>query len=95
MQGSTYVFMDMETYEEVRVARDDAWAKWLSEGMTCTVLFFNGAVISVDPPEHATLKVTHTEPGIKGDTKSGAAMKPATVETGADLQVRRRLRVRM
>ena len=50
LQGQTYVFMDMETYEEVRLPRDDEWAQYLLEGTNCDLLFFNGEVISVEPP---------------------------------------------
>jgi hypothetical protein len=51
VQGETYVFMNMTTYEEVRVPRDDAWAKWLQEGVECNLQLFNGTVIGVEPPK--------------------------------------------
>ena len=57
MQGTTYVFMNMTTYEEVRVPRDEVWAKWLQEGVDCDLQFFDGVVISVDPPKNMTVKV--------------------------------------
>ena len=57
MQGTTYVFMNMTTYEEVRVPRDEAWAKWLQEGVDCDLQFFDGVVISVDPPKNMVVKV--------------------------------------
>jgi elongation factor P len=79
--------MDMETYEEVRMPRDDSWAVFLNEGTDCSVLFHNGVVISVEPPLNLTLKVTQTDPGVKGNTAQGGT-KPATLETGATIQVR-------
>ena len=52
----------------------------------CLVTLWNGVPISVTPPNHVTLKVAHTDPGIRGDTATGAT-KPATLETGAVVQV--------
>lgn len=84
--GEFFVFMDMETYEEVRVPRDESWAKYLREGTDCDVVFHNGQVISVEPPQNMVLKVTQTDPGVKGNTAQGGT-KPATLETGAVIQV--------
>jgi hypothetical protein len=87
VQGDTLVFMDMETYEEVRVPRDDEWSRFVKEGTDCAVLFYNGEVISVEPPLNMVLKVVQSDPGVKGNTAQGAT-KPATLETGAVIQVR-------
>jgi hypothetical protein len=86
LQGATYVFMDMESYEEVRLPREESWAKFLKEGTECDLVFYNGAVLSVDPPMTMALKITSTAPGVKGD-RSSAGTKPATLETGAEIQV--------
>jgi len=53
----------------------------------CDLVFFNESVISVEPPQSMTLKVVRTEPGVKGDRSAGGT-KPATLETGAEIQVR-------
>lgn len=57
MDADEYVFMDTESYEETRLKRDD-WANFLKEGSTCQLLFYNGKVISVDPPQFVDLKVS-------------------------------------
>ncbi|GBF87327.1 elongation factor P [Raphidocelis subcapitata] len=85
-EGDNYVFMDTESYEETRLPRDD-WAKYLKEGTTCTLVFYNGKVISVEPPAFMELLVTETPPGVKGNTASGGGSKPATLETGAIISV--------
>jgi translation elongation factor P len=84
--GDDYVFMDNETYEETRVPRDDSWAKFLKEGMGVSVLLWDGRVISVDLPNTVELEVVETDPNVKGNTVSGGS-KPATLETGAVVQV--------
>lgn len=78
--------MDMTTYEETRVKRDESWAKYLKEGMDVSVLVWNGKVISVDIPNTVELEVAETDPGVKGNTAQGGS-KPATLETGAVVQV--------
>lgn len=66
-----YVFMDLSTYEETRLRRDEAWAKWLKEGMEAQLLKWNDRVISVDLQKNVELQVTETDPGVKGNTASG------------------------
>lgn len=85
LDGGEYVFMDIESYEETRLKRDD-WANFLKEGATCELLFYNGKVISVDPPAFVELEVSECPPNVKGNTQSGGS-KPATLETGAIVQV--------
>lgn len=85
-EGDDYVFMDMATYEEVRVRKDDAWAKYLKQGMDVSILAWNDKVISVDLPKSVELEIVETDPGVKGNTASGGS-KPATLETGAVVQV--------
>ncbi len=86
--GENYVFMHEASGEQITVPGDkmEDEAKWLSDGMTIDVTLWNGAPIGVTMPASVTLQVTSSEPGIKGDTASGAT-KPATLSTGATVQV--------
>ena len=86
-EGDELVLMDLETYEQFHVSRSisDA-AKFLKEGMSLVGEMYNGRPLSITPPFTVELKVTETPPGVKGDTVSGA-YKPATLETGAVVQV--------
>jgi elongation factor P len=80
--------MDEESFEQYATSEavvGDA-AQWLKEQDLCTITLWNGAPISVTPPNFVTLTVTKTDPGLRGDTASGAS-KPATVETGAVVRV--------
>ncbi|KAK9841668.1 hypothetical protein WJX74_009834 [Apatococcus lobatus] len=86
LDGNQYVFMDMETYEEQRLVKDESWAKWLTEGMNVQLVIWEGKVISVDVPKSVELVITQSEPGVKGNTAAGGS-KPATLETGAVIQV--------
>ena len=58
--------MDNETYEETRLKKDDAWAKYMKEGTEAALLFWNGKVISVDPPITMELEVTQHRPWSQG-----------------------------
>ncbi len=78
--------MDTQSYEETRLKRDD-WANFLKEGATCELLFYNGTVLSVDPPAFVELEVTECPPNVKGNTAGSGGTKPATLETGAVVQV--------
>jgi len=86
--GDFWHFMDAETFDQFQ-AEEAAVAdvqKWLIEQDVCTVTLFNGQPISVVPPKQITLEVTDTDPGLKGDT-AGTGGKPATLSTGAVVQV--------
>jgi elongation factor P len=86
--GEMYNFMNPETFEQIALSHDqiaDAM-KFVKENETCRVDSYQGKVFSVEPPLKVTLEVTHTEPGVKGNTATGAT-KPATLETGAEIQV--------
>jgi elongation factor P len=86
--GEFWHFMEPTTYEQVaagEAAVADA-QKWLKEQDLCTVTLWNGAPISVTPPNFVVLTVTETDPGVRGDT-SGGGGKPATLETGAVVRV--------
>ena len=86
--GSMYNFMNNETYEQIALSHEQIAdsMKFVKENETCKVVSYQGKVFSVEPPLKVTLEVTHTEPGLKGNTTTGAT-KPATVETGAEVQV--------
>ena len=81
-------FMDTRTYDQSVVEADAVGgaASWLTDGATPYVTFHEGTAIGVELPAAVELEVTETEPGVKGDRVSGAT-KPATVETGAVVQV--------
>ena len=83
-----YNFMNNTTFEQIALSPEQVGdtMKFVKENEICKVMFYNGKVFSVEPPLKVTLEVTDTEPGIKGDTQTGA-MKPATVETGASVMV--------
>ncbi len=86
--GELYYFMDMETFEQLPLNEDklsDSF-KFVKEEMMCRVNSYKGNVFSVEPPMFVELKVVDTEPGIRGDTATGAT-KNATVETGAVVRV--------
>ncbi len=86
--GELYYFMDTETYEQLpleKSAVEEAMV-YLKENDNATIRFFQGKAFEVNAPNFVELEVTETEPGVKGDTASGAN-KPATVETGAVITV--------
>jgi len=86
--GDLYHFMDLETYEQIGVAASLIGDKagLLKENETAYVLVALGKPIGVDLPNFVELRVARTEPGMKGDTATGA-VKPAILETGYQVQV--------
>lgn len=87
-EGEQFVFMDMETFEEVTLSSAQVGdrAKFLKEEMEVNVLFWNTAVLDIELPTSVTLEIIETDPGVKGDTATGGT-KPAIVETGAQIMV--------
>ena len=86
--GVHWHFMLGETFEQHEISQTtvgDA-AKWLREQDTCIVTLWNGQPLLVAPPNFVVLKITETDPGLKGDT-SGGGSKSATLETGAVVRV--------
>ncbi|NLL63050.1 MAG: elongation factor P [Ruminococcaceae bacterium] len=86
--GSLYYFMDPESYELIPINEtelSDSF-KFIKENMVCRVLSYKGQVFGVEPPNFVELKVTQTDPGFKGDTATNTT-KPATLETGAEVNV--------
>jgi elongation factor P len=86
--GEDLVFMDMETYEEMRMtaAQIGDVVKYLREEMVVNVVMWNEKILEVELPNSVVLEVTQTDPGVKGDTATGGT-KPAIVETGAQVMV--------
>jgi elongation factor P len=86
--GESWHFMDTRSYEQMAITMDDLGdaAQWLKENTNVQVLLWNERPIGVDVPNHVDLKITYCEPGVRGDTATGAT-KPATLETGAVVQV--------
>ena len=86
--GNDYVFMDVKSYDQIYVPGDtvgDA-ARFLLENQDVIVAFHDETVLFVELPAAVVLTVSHTEPGLQGD-RSNAGTKPATLETGAEIQV--------
>jgi elongation factor P len=87
--GQLYHFMDTQTFELIPLSGDLIGAdqlRYLKENMECEGLVHDGTVISVELPDFVELEVTQTDPGVRGDTAQGGT-KPATLETGAVVQV--------
>jgi elongation factor P len=82
------VFMDNESYEQVHVDPEllGEARKFLKDGTVCLIPVYEGTPVGADLPVTVELEITETEPGLKGDRVAGA-LKPATVETGASVQV--------
>jgi elongation factor P len=86
--GSDYVFMDTDTYDQVHVTSEtvgDA-ANFMLEEQRAIVAMHEGNVLYVELPASVVLEITYTEPGLQGD-RSSAGTKPATLETGYEIQV--------
>ena len=88
VESGDYVFMNMTSFEETRLTSDQIGQsyKYLKEGMEVNVVSWNDKVLEVELPISVSLKVTQTDPGVKGDTASGGT-KPAILETGAQVMV--------
>lgn len=86
--GDRITFMDTKSYEQLEIGEDQIGdkTKYLKEGTSVWVLFFEDKIIGIDLPAHVELKVVETPPGFRGDT-AATNNKPATLETGAQIQV--------
>ena len=87
--GHFFHFMDMQSFDDVMITDEVIGAqqlKYLKEGMECEGLVHNDTVLLIDLPNFVELKITQTDPGVRGDTATGGT-KPATLETGATVQV--------
>jgi elongation factor P len=87
-EGDSVVFMDTNTGDQIHIMKDTVGDKvrFLSEGLDCEVTIYNGNPIDIELPSSVVLQITESEPGVKGDTASGAT-KPARVSTGAVVNV--------
>ncbi len=89
LEKESAVFMSDETFDQVSVdfsvIKDKK--KWLKDDVVYDLIFYKGSVIDLIPPTFMELKITESEPGIRGDSASGRVLKPATLETGAKVQV--------
>lgn len=89
MEGSDYIFMNNETYDQIPIAHDLInGVDFLKEGMNvdCVIDASTDTVLLADLPTKVDLRITYTEPGLKGDTATNT-LKPATLETGAEIRV--------
>ncbi|WP_311407038.1 elongation factor P [Liquorilactobacillus uvarum] len=86
--GTNYVFMDTETYEQLELPGEEIKNElnYLKENVLVSIIMYGNETLGVDLPNTVDLTVSSTEPGIKGDTASGGS-KPATLETGLIVQV--------
>jgi elongation factor P len=87
-ESDTYVFMETSTGEQIHVEKNKLGdeARFLTEGLNCEVTLYNGNAIAVDLPANVVVQIVSSEPGVKGDTASGAT-KPATLASGAVVNV--------
>lgn len=85
-QGDQFVFMENTTFEQYELTADqvDEAAKYIKEGMVCSMVLFNDNPITVSPPNHVILKVEYCEPAIRGNTATNLT-KPVKLETGAEI----------
>ena len=86
--GDTYNFMNMETYEQIEIAKNQIGedVEYLKEGLNVDVTFFQGELLGLLLPEKIEMKITQTEPAVKGNTTNNA-MKDAVLETGMKVRV--------
>ena len=86
--GSGYIFMDNENFEQISITAEQIGdgIKWLLENMNIQVLIFQENIIGIELPNFVEMTIIDTEPGVKGDTATGVT-KNATVETGATVKV--------
>jgi elongation factor P len=86
--GEGFHFMDTTNYEQIALNDEQVGDRkfYFQEGINVSILFYNDRAITVDTPNFVILTITRTDPGIRGDTVTGGT-KPATLETGAVVQV--------
>ena len=89
MEGQDYIFMNQETYDQIPIAKDlITGVEYMKEGDVVEVVSDadTNMILYAEMPVKTTLRVTHSEPGIKGDTATNT-LKPATLETGVEIRV--------
>lgn len=87
--GPNFVFMDPKTFDQPTLTAEQVGddAKWLKDGLVCRIMFFNDKPITFEPPQHIVARIEYTEPGARGNTASSNVLKPAKLETGAEVSV--------
>ena len=87
-EGDSFICMNNESYDQIPISKHlfGDGSKFMKEGDTVTIAFEGETAVSADAPQNVVLEVTYTEPGVKGDTATNT-LKPATVETGAQVMV--------
>ena len=87
-EGGLYYFMDLESYDQIPLNEKDLsdGFKFVKENETVKILSYKGNVFGVEVPNFVVLTITETDPGFKGNTATNT-LKPATVETGAEVRV--------
>lgn len=88
-EAADAIFMDDATFEQVSIPLEliGQNSQWLKDDFLYDVVLYKGVVIEVSPPTFMELKITESAPGVKGDTASGRVLKPAILESGAQIQV--------
>ena len=89
MEGQDYIFMNQETYDQIPIAKDlITGVEYMKGGDVVEVVSDadTNTILYAEMPVKTTLRVTHSEPGIKGDTATNT-LKPATLETGVEIRV--------
>ncbi|MEC7838872.1 MAG: elongation factor P [Chlamydiota bacterium] len=83
------VFMHDDTFEQITIPMESIGSndQWLKEDTVYGILIYKGQPVSIEPPTFMDLEITQTDPGARGDTASGRVLKPATLETGAKVQI--------
>lgn len=86
--GTNYIFMDLETYEQLEVpaSKLDSDAKWLKENMELMINSYEGEILGIQLPEKVEYEIIETTDAVKGNTTNNAT-KDATIETGAVIRV--------
>ena len=86
--GDAYAFMNMETYEQIELTKDQIGddAKFLKEGINVDITFYEGEMLGISLPDKIEYKIVKTEPAVKGNTTNNAT-KDATIETGLNVRV--------
>lgn len=86
--GENFVFMDPDTFDQPSLTAEQVGddAKWLKDGLVCSITFWNEKPIAFSPPNQLILKVEYAEPGARGNTATNVT-KTAKLETGAEVQV--------
>ncbi len=83
------IFMDEKSFEQIKIPNESIGdvIQWLLDDLVYEILFYKGVPVAVEPPTFMELKIIETAPGDRGNTASGRVLKPATVQTGAKIQV--------